>query len=51
VQKFLNDNIDLPASNSVYDSSQRSVKTHFNAFKHDVLFVYKVGNTSWNLCW
>lgn len=51
IQKFLNDNINLPATNLVSNSSQRYVKSHFNAFKKDILFVYKVGDTSWNLCW
>ena len=56
VQKFLNDNITLSEKEITPIIGVRNVKTHYNAFKHDVMFTY-YDNTYgfeekvWNLCW
>lgn len=51
IQKFLNDNIKLRESDkaNVIDSS--FIKTHYNSFKLDVMFVLKYEDVEWNLCW
>lgn len=51
VQKFLNDKIKLFESDKDKTINLNFVKTHFNAFKHDVLFVFKYNDIKWNLCW
>lgn len=51
IQKFLNDHINLSTSEAVYNDTNYSIKAHYNAFKQDILFVYKVGSEQWNLCW
>lgn len=56
VQKFLNDNITLSEKELTPIIGVRNVKTHYNAFKHDVMFTY-YDNTYgfeekvWSLCW
>lgn len=55
-QKFLNENITLTESEKTPIIGLRNVKTHYNAFKKDVLFTfYDDLNTKeekvWNLCW
>lgn len=51
IQKFLNDNIKLKESEKDKTVGINFIKTHYNAFKQDVLFVFKYGNIDWNLCW
>lgn len=51
IQKFLNDNIHLKESDVNKDVGINFIKTHYNAFKQDVLFVFKYGGVDWNLCW
>ncbi len=51
IQKFLNDNINLGIADRDKTVSQYVIKSHFNAFKHDVLFVFIYGNKKWHLCW
>ena len=43
VQKFLNDNIVLKESDTDNLINSSYVKCHYNAFKQDVLFVFKYG--------
>lgn len=56
VQKFLNDNITLSEKELTPIIGVRNVKTHYNAYKHDVMFTY-YDNTYgfeekvWSLCW
>lgn len=56
VQKFLNENITLTEKELTPIIGVRNVKTHYNAFKHDVMFTY-YDNTYgfeekvWSLCW
>ena len=51
IQKFLNDNIKLKETDTNKTVGANHVKTHYNAFKQDVLFVFKYGNEKWHLCW
>lgn len=56
VQKFLNDNITLSERELTPIIGVRNVKTHYNAFKKDVMFTYyddKNGfeEVAWNLCY
>ena len=51
IQKFLNDNINLRESDTDDTVRVNMVKTHYNAFKHDILFVFKRGKKKWNICW
>lgn len=51
VQKFLNDKIKLRESDNDQTIGINLVKTHYNAFKHDILFVFKYDGIKWHLCW
>lgn len=51
IQKFLNDNIQLKESDKESTTFLKSVKTHHNVFKNDILFVFTYNDTKWNLCW
>lgn len=56
VQEFLNNNITLGERELTPKIGIRNVKTHYNAFKRDVMFTF-YDNTQgfeekvWNLCW
>ena len=51
LQKFLNDNIGLFEWEKTVKAGLRNVKTHYNAFKKDVMFTFYNDNKEWNLCW
>lgn len=51
IQKFLNDNIDLKESDRLELVGSNVLTTHYNAFKHDVMFTYKYGKNKWHICW
>lgn len=56
VQEFLNNNITLTERELTPIIGIRNVKTHYNAFKHDVMFTFYDDisgpkETVWNLCW
>ena len=51
VQKFLNDNIILNESDKIPTIGLKNVKTHYNAFKGDVMFTFYNGKKEWNLCY
>lgn len=56
VQKFLNDKITLSESEKFPMISLRNVKTHYNAFKKDVMFTFydltrSNDEVKWNLCY
>lgn len=56
VQKFLNDNITLTETELTPIIGIRNVKTHYNAFKKDVMFTFYdclkgYEEKAWNLCW
>ena len=56
VQKFLNDNITLTERELTPIMGIRNIKTHYNAFKNDVMFtfydnLYGFNEKVWNLCY
>ena len=56
VQEFLNNNITLGERELTPKIGIRNVKTHYNAFKRDVMFTFYDGTYGceekvWNLCW
>lgn len=56
IQKFLNDNISLKERELTPIIGIRNVKTHFNAFKNDVMFTFYddlhgFEERAWNLCY
>ena len=51
IQKFLNDNINLKESDVDDRVGITTIKTHYNAAKQDVYFVFKYGVKKWHLCW
>lgn len=56
VSRFLNENISLGEFEMTPIIGIRNVKTHYNAFKHDVMFTFYdntkgLHETAWNLCY
>ena len=56
VQEFLNNNITFSERELTPIIGLRNVKTHYNAFKHDVMFTFYddlngISECVWNLCW
>lgn len=51
VQRYLHDNIDLKESDKSIILGARNIKTHYNAYKGDVMFTYYNGSKIWNLCY
>lgn len=51
IQKFLNDHILLKESDKDRTINTNFVKSHYNAFKQDLLFTFRYNNVLWNLCW
>ena len=51
IQKFLNDNLDRVESDKVAGVNDLFVRSHYNAFKQDVIFTYKNGSKEWSICW
>lgn len=56
VQKFLNDNISITEKEKTPIIGIRNVKTHYNRFKHDVMFTFyddinTLEENVWNLCY
>ena len=51
IQKFLNDHIYMKSIERKKTPGLYSIKTHYNAFKSDILFVFKYGDKKWHLCW
>lgn len=56
VQKFLIDNISLTETESTPIIGIRNVKTHYNAYKEDIMFTFyddinNIEEKVWNLCW
>lgn len=56
VQKFLIDNISLTETETTPIIGIRNVKTHYNAYKEDVMFTFyddinNIEEKVWNLCW
>jgi hypothetical protein len=56
IQRFLNENISLGEREKTPIIGVRNVKTHYNAFKQDVLFTFYDNlkgfeEKAWNICW
>jgi hypothetical protein len=56
VQRFLNDNISLSEKETTPIIGIRNVKTHYNAFKKDIMFTFYddinvLEENAWNLCY
>lgn len=50
VQKFLNDNINFTTSDKQEIVGEKNCKTHYNAFKRDVIFTFYNKDKKWSLC-
>ena len=50
IQKFLNDNIDLLESDKNSILGFRTIKSHYNANKQEIMFTFVNGLTEWSLC-
>lgn len=50
VQKFLNDRINLSNTDKKPIVGVKNVKTHYNAFKHDIIFTFYNKGNEWSLC-
>ena len=51
MQRFLHDNIDLKEMEKYTILGVRNVKSHYNAFKGDVMFTYYNNDNIWNICY
>lgn len=51
LQKFLNDNIELSEWDKKCIIGFKNVKTHYNAFKKDIIFTFYNDDKNWNLCY
>lgn len=51
VQQFLNDKILLKETDTLETLGKNVIKTHYNAFKHDIMFTFKYEDAKWHLCW
>ena len=50
IGRFLNDNINLKEWEKQCEIGFRDVKTHYNAFKKDIMFVFYNDSIQWNIC-
>lgn len=51
MQRYLHDNIELKELEKYTILGTRNVKTHYNAFKRDVMFTYYNNDKIWNICY
>ena len=51
VQKYLNDNINLNEADKTPTIGIKNVKSHYNAFKGDIMFTFYNEDKKWNLCY
>ena len=51
VQRFLNDNLLVTESDKTTNILTRNIKTHYNAYKGDVMFTFIKDGFMWNLCY
>ena len=51
IQRYLHDNIDLKESDKFTILGSRNIKTHYNAFKGDIMFTYYNKDRIWNICY
>lgn len=50
IQQYLNDHIKLHEADKDEKVYLKSIKTHYNAFKSDIMFVFNYNNVRWNMC-
>lgn len=51
MQRYLHDNIELKELEKYTILGTRNVKTHYNAFKRDIMFTYYNNDKIWNICY
>ena len=51
VQRFLNDNLLVTESDKTTNILTRNIKTHYNAYKGDIMFTFIKDSFTWNLCY
>lgn len=51
IQSFLNDNINLKELEKSIILGVRNVKTHYNAYKSDIMFTFYNNDKIWNICY
>lgn len=51
VQRYLHDNINLKELEKYVVLGVRNVKTHYNAYKNDIMFTFYNKEKIWNLCY
>lgn len=51
IQRFLNDEINLKELDKTVILGIRNVKTHFNAYKNDIMFTFYNNDKIWNICY
>ena len=56
IQEFLNNNITFTERELTPILGIRNVKTHYNSFKHDIMFTFYddlkgLNEVAWNICW
>lgn len=51
VQKYLNDNLNLNEADKTPTIGIKNVKSHYNAFKGDIMFTFYNEDKEWNLCY
>lgn len=51
IQRFLNDNLLVSESDKQTILTKQNIKTHYNAYKGDLLFCFYNQTGSWNICY
>lgn len=51
MQRFLHDNINIKESEKNIILGARNIKSHYNAFKGDIMFTYYNKDKIWNICY
>lgn len=51
IQRFLNDNLLVEESDKTPNILLKNIKTHYNAYKGDVIFTFYKGDNSWSICY
>lgn len=51
IQRFLNDNLLVEEGDKYTNVLNMNIKTHYNAYKGDVLFTFYKNENSWNICY
>lgn len=51
IQRFLNDNLLVEESDKTPNILTKNIKTHYNAYKGDVIFTFYKGDNAWSICY